>query len=128
MDAAKGRIALLSQYAWSKTGDFTYDEDGSLGVGPTRFSNKRNGGYIQLSYRGKQWDSDLMNRLEFIVRGDMSKAPNDAPGGFDEKRLTLGVDYWVSSATVLKAAYEIDNRNNGEPNADAFLLQLSTGF
>jgi len=128
MDAAKGRIALLSQYAWSKTGDFTYDEDGSLGVGPTRFSNKRNGGYVQLSYRGKQWDSDLMNRLEFIVRGDMSKAPNDAPGGFDEKRLTLGVDYWVSSATVLKAAYEIDNRNNGEPNADAFLLQLSTGF
>lgn len=127
-DAAKGRIALLGQYAWSKTGDFTYDADGSLGVGPLRYSNHRDGGYAQLSYRGKQWDSDLMNHLEFIVRGDVSNAPNDAPGGFDERRLTFGIDYWIASSTVLKAAYEIDHRNNNEPNGDAILFQLSTGF
>ncbi len=127
-DAAKGRIALLGQYAWSKTGDFTYDADGSLGVGPLRYSNHRDGGYVQLSYRGKQWDSELMNRMEFIVRGDASNAPNEAPGGFDERRLTFGIDYWIANATVLKAAYEIDHRNNGEPNGDAILLQLSTGF
>ena len=127
-DFAKGRLALLAQYAWSKTGDFTYDEDGSLGVGPLRYSNHRDGGYVQLSYRGKEWDSDWMNRLEFILRGDMSNSPNDAPGGFDERRLTFGLDYWLSSATVFKTAYEIDHRNNGEPNGDAFLIQLSTGF
>lgn len=128
LDAGKGRFALLGQYAWSKTGDFTYDPDGSLGVGPLNYSNDRSGGYVQLSYRGKQWDSDLMNRLEFIVRGDISKAPNAAPGGGDENRLTFGIDYWITPATVLKTAYEIDHRSNGEPNGDAFLLQLSTGF
>ncbi len=128
VDAGKGRVALLGQYAWSKTGAYTYDADGALGVGPLSYSNKRSGGYVQLSYRGKQWDSDLMNHLEFIVRGDVGNAPNDAPGGFDERRLTFGIDYWIAHATVLKTAYEIDHRNNGEPNGDAFLLQLSTGF
>lgn len=128
LDAAKGRFTLLGQYSWSNTGDFVYDEDGSLGVGPINFSNHRNGGYVQVSYRGKQWDNDWMNKLEFIVRGDMSNAPNAAPGSFDEKRLTLGIDYWLAPATMVKAAYEIDQRNNGEPNADAILLQLSTGF
>jgi hypothetical protein len=128
IDAAKGRIALLGQYSWSKTGDFTYDEDGSLGVGPYRYGNDRSGGYVQLSYRGKQWDSDFMNHLEFAVRGDFSKTPSAAPGGFDERRLTFGIDYWVTSATVFKVAYEIDHRTNGEPNGDGIVLQLSTGF
>jgi hypothetical protein len=128
LDAGKGRIALQSQYSWSNTGSFTYDEDGELGVGPLHYSNRRDGGYVQLSYRGRQWDSDFANRLEFVVRGDMSNAPNVAPGGFDERRLTFGLDYWISNATVLKTAYEIDHRDNGQPNGDAFLLQLSTGF
>ncbi len=128
VDAGKGRFALLGQYSWSKTGDFTYDADGSLGVGPLNYRNNRSGGYAQLSYRGKQWDSDLMNRLEFIVRGDTSKTPSAAPGGGDENRLTFGVDYWITHATVLKTADEIDHRSNNEPNGNAFLLQLSTGF
>lgn len=128
LDAAKGRFQLLGQYAWSKTGNYTYDSDSALGVGPLNFANNRDGGYVQLSYRGKQWDSDFLNRLEFIVRGDAGNAPHVAPGAFDERRLTFGVDYWLAPATVIKAAYEIDHRNNGELNGDAFLLQLSTGF
>ena len=128
LDAAQGRIALLAQYAWSKTGDYTYDADGALGVGPLSYSNRRSGGYVQLSYRGRQWDNDFCNRLEFVVRGDIANAPNAAPGGYDERRLTFGIDYWIANATVLKTAYEIDHRNNGEPNGDAILLQLSTGF
>jgi len=128
LDAAKGRFALLSQYSWSNTGSYTYDSDGSLGVGPVNFSNQRDGGYVQLSYRGKKWDTDFLNRLELVVRGDAQNGPSGAPSAYDERRLTLGLDYWISNATVVKAAYEIDHRTNGEPNGDAFLLQLSTGF
>jgi hypothetical protein len=127
-DAGKGRFTLLGQYGWSRTGDFTYDADGALGVGPLTYSNNRDGGYVQLSYRGREWDVDLLNRLEFVLRADAVNVPSSAPGGFDERRLTFGVDYWLASATVIKAAFEVDHRNHGEPDADAILLQISTGF
>jgi hypothetical protein len=125
--ALKGSFTLLGQYAWSRVGDITYDPNGDLGFGPTNFPNNRSGGYLQLSYRPKRL-SDFLNRFEFIVRGDMADAPSNAPGGFNERRLTLGVDYWLTSFTALKAAYELDQRSNGEPNQNGFLLQIATGL
>ncbi|MEO7932024.1 MAG: hypothetical protein ABIT76_02590 [Chthoniobacterales bacterium] len=123
----KGGFTLLGQYAWTDVGRETYDADGSLGVGPVTFDNKRSGGYLQLSYRPKQL-SEFLNHFEAVVRADEVNAPSDAPGAFDEKRLTVGLNYYLLSATVVKAAYELDERNNGEPNQNGFLLQFSSGF
>ena len=66
--------------------------------------------------------------MEFIVRADQANMPNNQPGAFDEKRLTFGLDYWLTSSAVLKAAYELDSRNHGEPNQNAFLLQFAVGL
>lgn len=126
-DALKGRFALLGQYAWSDVGGQTYDADGSLGVGPLNYSNKRQGGYAQLSYRGKQFETDLLNRLEFIVRADHVDAAAGDPNSTDQKRLTLGLDYWVNSSVVVKSAYEFQN-NRGEPKNDTFLIGIATGL
>jgi hypothetical protein len=123
----KGAFTLLGQYAWSHVGDVTYDPNGDLGFGPTNFVNNRSGGYLQLSYRPRRL-TDFLNRFEFIVRGDMANAPSSAPGAYDERRLTFGLDYWLTSYTVLKAAYEIDRRTNGEPNQNGILLQIATGL
>jgi hypothetical protein len=129
----KGRWTLWSQYAWSNVGNRDYDvlatEDDATGelVSGPRFSNHRNGGYVQVSYRGKEWDSALMNRLEFILRADQINQPNNAPGSFDEKRFTFGVDYWLTSYTALKAAYEIDDRD-GDRNHNSFLIGIATGL
>ena len=127
-EALKGRFTLLSEYAWSNVGNRTYDTDGSQGFGPVTFNNRRQGGYAQLSYRAKQFDSDFINRLEFVARADRSHAPHDAPGGFDERRLTFGLDYWLTGSTVLKAAWEVDHRDNGERNGNAFLIGVATGL
>jgi hypothetical protein len=127
LDAFKGRFSLLGQYAWSDVGSQTYDADGSLGVGPLSYTNKRQGGYAQLSYRGKQFESDLLNRLEFIVRADHIDALAGDPNSTDQKRLTLGLDYWVNSSVVVKSAYEFQN-NRGEPNNDTFLIGIATGL
>jgi hypothetical protein len=53
--------------------------------------------------------------------------PLTAPGGEHERRLTLGVDYWISPAAVFKVAYEIDNRKTG-PGANTFFIQLGLGL
>ncbi len=128
MDALDGRFALLGQYARSNVSSFVYDAAGALGVGPLSYANDRDGGYLQLSYRGRQWGSDLMNRLEFVLRADFANAPNLSPGGFDERRVTVGCNYWVAAATVVRTAFAVDDRNNGEADASSFFLQLSTGF
>jgi hypothetical protein len=105
----------------------TYDPDGSLGFGPTTFSNHRQGGYAQLAYRPSRSDIKPLSRTEFVTRYDWLYAPVAAPGGDRERRLAFGVDYWITPAVVAKVAYEIDDKKVGE-NQNAFLLQLGVGF
>jgi hypothetical protein len=48
--------------------------------------------------------------------------------GFDEERWSVGLDYWLTPSTVIKAAYEIDNKNGGARDQNALMLQVATGF
>ena len=50
------------------------------------------------------------------------------PVGFDEQRWSFGLDYWLTSSTVLKAAYELDNKDGGARDQNAFMLQAVVGF
>ena len=45
-----------------------------------------------------------------VVRFDMLNQPKDAPGGFDEHRWTVGLDYWITPRAVVKTAYEFDHQ------------------
>ena len=51
-----------------------------------------------------------------------------APEQFDEQRWTLGLNYWLAPSSVVKVAYQFDNRNAGEKDRDAFLAQFAIGF
>jgi hypothetical protein len=126
-DLLKGRINLFAQYAWSKVDDAVYDPDGSLGFGPLSFTSKRDGGYALVAYRPTKVDGDFVRNLEMIFRWDhLSRAPSGL-GAPEEDRWTLGLDYWLSPSTVVKAAYEWDNPE-GERNRNALLLQAAMGF
>jgi hypothetical protein len=123
----KGLINARAQWVWSRVGNFVYDADGSQGFGPFEFSNHRNGGYAQLSYRPTKIDNDIIKNLEPVVRYDRFNQRH-TPVGFDEQRWSFGLDYWVTPSVVIKAAYELDNKNNGARDQDAFMLQVATGF
>jgi len=126
-DLLKGRINLYAQYAWSKVDHAVYDPDGSLGFGPLAFTSKRDGGYAEVAYRPTKMDMDFIRNLEMIFRWDhLSRAPSGL-GAPEEERWTLGLDYWLSPSTVVKAAYEWDNPR-GERNRNALLLQAAMGF
>jgi hypothetical protein len=126
-DLLKGRIDLHAQYAWSHVDEAVYDSNGVFGFGPLSFASERDGGYAQIAYRPTKLDGDLVKNLELIVRWDhLSRAPSGL-GVSQEGRWTLGLDYWLSPGTVVKAAYEWDNPH-GEPNRDAWFLQVATGF
>ena len=123
----KGRINLLAQYAWSHVDHAVYDPDGSLGFGSLAFISKQDGGYAELAYRPTKLDNDFVRNLEMIFRWDHLSRDPSGLGDPEETRWTVGLNYWLSPSTVLKAAYEWD-QPNGEPNRNALLIQTAMGF
>jgi len=126
-DLLRGRINLFAQYAWSHVDHAVYDPDGSLGFGPFPLTAKQDGGYAELAYRPTKLDIDFLRNLELIFRWDHLSRDPSGLGDPEETRWTLGLNYWLSPSTVLKAAYEWD-QPNGEPNRNALLIQTAMGF
>src|SRR5436190_2199271 len=123
----KGLINLRAQWGWSHIGRFIYDANGEQGFGPFAFNNNRNGGYAQIAYRPTHIENDILKNLEGVFRYDRLNQLH-TPVGFDEQRWTLGLNYWLTPSTVIKAAYEFDDKNGGERDQDAFMMQMAVGF
>ena len=62
-----------------------------------------------------------------IFRWDHLSADPSGLGDPSETRWTLGLNYWLSPNTVVKAAYEWD-KPNGEQNRNALFFQTAMGF
>ena len=127
----RGSIDLRSEWIWSKVDNVTYDADGSLGFGPLRYNNRRDSGYVQLAYRPSKINHFICKNLEAVGRWDMFNRPSGAPESVDERRWTLGLNYWLSPTTILKAAYQFgEQREAGESkeHVDGFLFQAAMGF
>jgi hypothetical protein len=126
-DLLKGRINLFAQYAWSHVDHAVYDPDGSLGFGPIAFTSKQDGGYAELAYRPTKLDIDFLRNLEMIFRWDHLSRDPSGLGDPREERWTLGLNYWLSPSTVVKAAYEWD-KPAGQRNKNALFFQTAMGF
>src|SRR5262245_3706324 len=126
-DLLKGRINLFAQYAWSHVDHAVYDPDGSLGFGPLAFTSKQDGGYAEIAYRPTKVAIDFVRNFEMIFRWDHLSRDPSGLGDPWETRWTLGLNYWLSPSTVVKAAYEWD-KPNGEPNRNALFIQTAMGF
>ena len=122
----KGLINFRAQWVWSHIGRFVYDPNGVQGFGPVAFSTNPNGGYVQLAYRPTGFGNVIKN-FEPVVRYDRFNQLH-TPVGFDEERWSFGLDYWLTASAVIKAAYEVDNKNNGARDQNAFMLQVAVGF
>jgi len=127
LDWLGGTVEARLDWIFSDVDNATFDPDGSLGFGPVTFNNRRNGGYAQLAYRPTHNGNRFIRNLEGVFRYDRLDNPSGAPESFDEQRFTFGLNYWFNASTVLKAAYEIDDKSEGR-DANAFLTQIAIGF
>ena len=127
--AIRGWNALINfraEWVWSHLDHLLYDFD-ETGDGTFSFNNNRNGGYVQLAYRPTHIDNDIIKNLEGVIRYDRFNQLH-TPVGFDEQRWTFGLNYWLTPSTVIKIAYEVDDKNGGARDQDAFMMQMAVGF
>lgn len=124
--AIKGVLAVRGQWVWSMIGDVVYDPDGELGYGPLNFTNNRQGGYAQVSYRPSDVETPFVRDLEYVVRVDHLDQ-HLTPAGEKESRGALGLDWWFLPSGVVKVAYEMDSVDGGALE-HAMLGQVALGF
>ncbi len=123
----KGVIDLKAQWIWSNIDPYTVDPTTGLTRLPAGLNNNRNGGYVQFAYRPTKLNNKILRNLEGVVRYDMLNQRN-TPIGFDERRWSFGLDYWLNASTLFKVAYETDHQNGLGQSGDAFLLQFVVGL
>lgn len=126
----QGTVSVYGQWVWSSVNRATYDPAG-LVFGPANFANHPQGGYLQASYRPSKLETAFLKNLEAVVRYDVLNRPHGAPNAVDDRRWTIGLDYWLTPSTVVKLAYEWDKR--GDPagpttNANGVVIQFAMGF
>ena len=80
-----------------------------------------------MAYRPTKLENNILKNLEPVVRYDVINQKK-TPVGFDERRWTAGLNYWLGPSTVVKAAYEFDHQNAAGQSGDALLLQFAVGF
>ena len=111
--ALQGWIDLRAEYVWSHVSRATFDPRGTLGFGPTNFTNNREGGYVQLAYRPAYVPNDFIRRLEFVGALRLPEHAAERPRRQQRAPLHLGVDYWLTPQAVFEVAYEWDRRKEG---------------
>jgi hypothetical protein len=119
----KGQVDFRAEWVFSSVDKATYTIDNA----PARFNNDRNAGYLQLAYRPTQVEGRFLKNTELVFRYDRLNVSKSAPNGGYEQRYTFGIDYWINPSTVVKIAYEVDDRQQGQ-SSDAFFIQAVMGF
>ncbi len=122
--SAWGNLNVRGQWVWSKVDPMTYNP----GPDAVNFDNARNGGYAQISYRPAQVPVPIVKNLEAVARYDRLNQKQIPTIGYDEWRVTGGLDYWLTECVVAKGAYEVINENGSGANGDAFLFEFISGF
>jgi mono/diheme cytochrome c family protein len=136
---AFGTIDLQAEWVWQHIRRATYtgppDANGNPTFGPTRFTNERQSGYLQLGYRLTGAENVYVQSLEFVVRGDWMGSPRGAlPGAAsDTYRVAAGIDYWFTPSIVLKTAYEFSEvyahpDRGKDTEVHAVMAQIGMGF
>ncbi len=90
------------------------------------FDNHSSGGYGQIAYRPSLASMAYLRDIESVFRYDWINLPNTVDFN-DEQRWTVGLNYYLAASTMLKFAYQFDNKQ-GAADDNALLFQVTSGF
>ncbi len=92
------------------------------------FDNTTQNYFVQFSFRPSMVENNFLKNLEFLLRYNSLKPPEDAVWGGDAiTRLDIGIDYWLSWRTGLRFAYETTSYP-GDLTTNEFIARFVMGL
>ena len=120
--ALKGRLDFRGQYVW-----LNVDNPGEH---PLEFENNSKAGYAQLAYQPSGASSPFLKNIELVGRYDQLDLPKEAAINIDQKRIALGLNYWLNHSSIFKFAFEsVTSEHEDEKETESkFIFQFAMGF
>ena len=100
------------------------------GIALLNYENNSTAWYAQLAYQPYYLESSFFKNLEFVARYDQINLPQEAELNTDQKRITVGLNYWLNHSTVVKFAYgnTISEHEDESESESTFIFQIAMGF
>lgn len=111
-------------------GQFTSLNIDNPGIDHLDYDNKSNAWYAQLAYQPYYIENSFLKNIEIVARYDQIDLPEGAELNVDQKRITVGLNYWLSHSTVFKFAYEntTSEHEDKSESESSFIFQMAMGF
>jgi hypothetical protein len=118
----KGRVDCRGQQVWLSIEN--PDEH------PLEFQNDSNSSYLQIAYRPSKVENQYVRNTEAVFRYDRLDLPDGAPLNTDQNRVAFGLNYWTTSSTVFKFAFEStrSEKESGDLTEYKLVAQAAMGF
>lgn len=85
----------------------------------------RNGAYVQAAYKLAAVDIPIVSQTELVCRYGAIRSDED---GADRDQFTVGGNYYFTNTFLFKIAYDFNDGDIKENDADVLNLQLAYGF
>lgn len=113
----KGSINFKAQYNFASVGRATYQGIFEHKVTPSffhgnedtlnySFDNTFSSYFIMLSYRPENIQNKFFSKLEYCLRYDEYNLPEQAVWFDSDKRISLGINYWINTNSSIKFSYQ----------------------
>jgi len=122
LKSLSGRIDIRSQLTWLNVDN--------PGIDHLNYDNKSTAWYAQLAYQPYYVESSFLKNIELVARYDQIDLPEEAELNIDQKRITVGLNYWLNHSTVFKFAYgnTTSQHEDKSESESTFIFQLAMGF
>lgn len=128
VDFLEGSIDLKGQWNRVKVDNASYkDPMDTTGQTFYSFDNVSTAYYAQLSYRPVLLKDNFLKNIELIARYSAISLPEQSLWGEEETQTTIGINYWLTWRSVIKAASQITKGHEGESER-VYLLQWAIGL
>ncbi len=91
------------------------------------FDNTSSAYYAQLALRPAYVRNQIVKNIELAARYSAESLPKSSAWGGNQSQIGLGVNYWLSWNSVLKASYLL-NKADGEADSNNYYVLLAFGI
>lgn len=122
VNSIKGRLDIRGQFI-----SLNIDNPG---IPPLEYENNSTSWFGQLAYQPSHVNNSFFKNIEVVGRYDQLNLPKEAELNVDQKRVAVGLNYWLNHSSVFKFTLEsLKSELADESETESrFIFQFAMGF